>query len=786
VRPPRDFDTKEARFRQFDSVVRFLEAAAHARPLLLLLEDLHWADASTLLLLKFAAREMLGAPILIVATYRDDATRDSPVLSEVLSELSGRTTCEHIVLTGLSRADVVAIVERELAEAADAALVDAVFDKTEGNPFFVGEVVRFLKASASRAGGAIAEVHELPDGIREAIGRRLTQLPPETVDVLSFASVIGREFDLRLLRDASRRPLDEITNAIEGAVAARILREVPGDMVMFRFEHALIRQTLYESQPAARRLRAHHAVAQSLEQRYSDDRSQPLSALAYHFGEAARLEPNDEAVKYARRAGERAGSVLAFDEAVTEFKRALSSIEQARHREERERAELLVALGESQVRAGTIADGRATFLTAARVAEQCSATESLALSALGFSSVSAIGNVDEEAVALLERALSALPQHHPLTARVKARLANALYLSGEDARIDRLSAEAVALAREVGDPELLAETLELRHGCVNGPGIFPERLAIADEVIVCARAAGNIEYELLGHALRTFDLLSLSRFADATATQMRMTRLIEDVRGRWGQWQPRSAAMWALIDGDLERAEEQATEALRLSNEHQDPDGLQLFMIQLFHIRREQDRANEILPGLQMLRDQTAANAAATCGLVALLAEQGRADEAADEFEAVAQDNYALLPNTDFRPLSLVLLADACVMLDDRDRAEEVFQLLRPYAGETQVFGPGLDCYGSAARAVGALATLTERYDEAEALLRTALDVNTRLHSRRWIAHTQVDLARMLLTRGDLSDTAEVDGLLDAATRTADEAGLALVKRKADLVRAML
>lgn len=385
---------------------------------------------------------------------------------------------------------------------------------------------------------------------------------------------------------------------------------------------------------------------------------------------------------------------------------------------------------------------------------------------------------------LLEAALNALPAgDHPLKARVLARLANALYLSNDDARLDQLSSEAVGIARRVEEPVVLAEALQFRHGSVRGPGVHAARLAIADEMIQLAQEAKSVEHEVQGVHLRLGDLLSIGDIAGVDAAMNVLSELVEEVRGRWGQWGPRLLAMRALLNGDLARAEELATESLVVGQQYQDADAMQLYAIQLGCIRREQDRAAEIEPGIRLLTQQMPETAAWRCALVAILAEAGRFPEAEELLDALARDAFGALPTDDFRQVSLVMLADACALMQDRDHAAGVLELLRPYAGECVVLGPALDCFGSAARACGVLAALLDCSEEAEGLLRHALEFNSNLQSRRWEARTQVDLARLLLRNGTAIAGREAADLLDAAERSAEQLGLAFVGRLAKEAR---
>lgn len=217
-----------------------------------------------------------------------------------------------------------------------------------------------------------------------------------------------------------------------------------------------------------------------------------------------------------------------------------------------------------------------------------------------------------------------------------------------------------------------------------------------------------------------------------------------------------------------------------LGQQHEDPDALQLYGIQIGGIRREQDRASEVEPGIRFLSEQFPEIAAWRCAVVALLAEQGEFSEAREMLDGLALGDFDVLPTDDFRQVSLVMLADACALMDEHSSGSVVLELLRPYASENVVLGPAIDCCGSAARALGVLATMLDRFDEGESFLRHALAFNHQLGSRRWVARTQVDLARCLLRRDGRGTDQEATELVESAQRTAHELGLVFINRLAE------
>ncbi|MCH8817368.1 MAG: protein kinase, partial [Chloroflexi bacterium] len=327
--PPELETPEQERFRLFDSITSFLKTASHARPLVIVLEDLHWADRPSLAFLEFITRELQGSRILLIGTYRDMEVNRRHPLAVTLGELTRERLFERVVLRGLQRADVERFIEVAAGLAPPAALVDAVFTQTEGNPLFVTEVVRLLVqegllTSESTAGRDTWSV-PIPEGIRDVIGRRLDRLSERCNETLSVGAVIGREFGLdaldMLIEDASRERLADV---LEEALAARVIEELPTTVGRYQFAHALIQETLLEELSLNRRVRLHAAVADALEKLYGEEADAHATELLRHVLQAESLVGPERVVHYSLVAGENALAGHAFDEAEQIFSRALA------------------------------------------------------------------------------------------------------------------------------------------------------------------------------------------------------------------------------------------------------------------------------------------------------------------------------------------------------------------------------------------------------------------------------------------------------------------------------
>ena len=359
--PPLRSDPETERYRLFDAVAGWLAAVSSEQPLLLVLDDLQWAAKPTLLLLRHVLHAAEPLRLLVVATYRDtDIGRGHP-LGELLADLRRDTGVERIALSGLTVAGVVGYLEaasgHALNDEDDTALALAIHDETDGNPFFIREVLRHLAETggiAERDGrwGPTVDIDRLgiPEGVRDVVGRRLSRLSDLANQALTAAAVIGTAFDVAVVGPVCGLDDDELLAALEEAEAARIVAEVPSIAPRYRFAHRLVRDTLYDELSAGRRARLHRRAAEAIESVHAGRLGEHLSALANHYSRAAAPagETAGKAVGYAVQAGERALAQLAHDEAVAWYHRALDLIDGAGAFDEAARLDVLVALGEAQ------------------------------------------------------------------------------------------------------------------------------------------------------------------------------------------------------------------------------------------------------------------------------------------------------------------------------------------------------------------------------------------------------------------------------------------------------
>jgi tetratricopeptide (TPR) repeat protein len=784
-------DSEVERFRLFESVVSGLANASAAHPILLVLDDLHWADKPSLLLLRHLARSNQMTRLFIVGTYREsDLVRTHP-LSEVLGDLRRDRLFERVSLHGLDEEGVTELIAAWAQHDPPPAFARAVFTETEGNPFFVEEVLFHLAESGAvrqENGVWVATVAPdqmgIPEGVREVIGRRLSRLSEDANQALTVAAVIGREFDLDVLATIVERSEDELFETMEEAVRARIVAEVHDGLDRYRFAHALIRETLYDELSSGRKLRLHRKVAAALEAKLGDDIDAHLSMLAYHLVEAAPGGDVDRAVEFATRAGTRAMEALAYEEAVVSFRRALQALEFRDPPDEIRHADLLIDLAESTRCSGDLTAGRALNEQALAVARATADVEALARAAVAFSNTQSDGNFDPVRFHALNDALAGLGEgDSPLRAGLLAGFAFTIV---DDATQRATVAEmAVDMARRLDDDLLLLDILQRTFAAVWNPATVEHRQHVVEEMRALTestgdqRAAIDIEVWQIVRYLELGDVVGLDQ---AIATYLPLAeKSHHPVFLYWGDV---IRSMRLLTKGEIAEAERLAVAAYEYGERSGNPVALNFFGAQLYAVRREQGRLAEMEPLVKDLVERNPNVPSWRCALAYLYAELGDRDQAAEHYGVVASTDFGLTFDQAWI-IGIALLADTAGFLDDRSGAEILLAKLTPYADRIVDVGGLLDAYGSVRRSLGVLATVLERYDEAADHFERALVKNRELGDR-WLVHTEIDFARMLLARGADGDVQHAKELLDDAVAVAASRGMIAAAAQATEVASAL
>jgi tetratricopeptide (TPR) repeat protein len=762
-------DSDAARFQLFDAMTSLLRAAAQQGPLVLILDDLHGADHPSLLLLGFLAVHLRDSPILVIGTYREAEARLNPQLAGSLGEIIRHG--QRLPLRGLRERDVAAVVERVAGRRPPDRVVRAIHHATEGNPFFIDEVVRLLSAEGRLDDVAKAASVRIPDGVRETIRHRLDPLPDRARVLLLTAAVIGREFRLDTLRRICELDAAELDRALGEAVDSGVVVERPGSLGVYAFSHGLIRETLYDDLGPQRRGLLHQAVGLALEDLYAADPEPHVAELAHHFFIAATAGQLSKAIDYSVRAGERAMSLVAYEEASDHFERALQAYGLQEHADVPRRCDLLLALGIAQSRAGASREARETFLRAAGLARRLDAPERFARAALGYGAGMGgfeFGRVDDRLVALLREAREWLgEQDGRLLARILGRLASELYFSDRTGERIELGAQAVAMARRLGDTRTLASTLSARFITLWGPENSDERLQIASDVVALGEEARDRELILRGHAWRAVSLMELGDWVSADMELALHARLAAEHRDPLHLWYvPLFQASRALLEGRLADAERLAIEAFEIGRGTQPQNAAQLYAVQLLGLRAEQGRLGEVDQSLAEFSRRYPAVATWRSAAMFAAAMLGRTDEARRAFET-ACGGIAEIPRDADWLGAVVLLVRTGARLGDARRTGQLGELIEPFADRAVVIGRAAICLGPVARFAGMAAATAGRLEDAIGHLERAMAMARRWGAAPTVAATRLELADVLERVGDESSVARAralrrEGLADA------------------------
>jgi DNA-binding SARP family transcriptional activator len=775
--PPPSLDPEGARFRLFDSTASFLRAVGECEPLVLVLDDLHAADEPSLLFLQFLARSLREARVVVVGAYRDTEPRRE-ALNEAIAEARRQPITRQVRLGGLDEDEVAAVVELIAGTQPSQELAMALYRETEGNPLFVGELVRLLASEGRLEDAAGGEgALSIPQGVRAVIDHRLRHLSDDCKRLLSIASVLGRDFRLDALERVSELPRERVLEGLDEAQAARVVVDLPGGRAGLRFSHALIRDSLYGDLGGSERLALHRRAVESLEDLYGPEREPHLAELAYHSLEAAPGGEVEKAVGYARAAGDQAATLLAYEEAARLYRMALDALELTMPPDEETRCELQLALGDAVARGGDLPAAKEIFVRAADLAGTLRVPAQLARAALGYGGrwVWLRAGNDLRLIRLLEDALDALPPgDNELRAMLLARLAGALRDQPVPERRAKLTSESVEIARRLGDPRTLAYALGGSYAAISWPKDIDAWLAMAREVMQLADEISDKEHTFFGHFYAFGALMVRGDIRRADAELQRMWDVAHELRQPSQTWVCFIAqAMRDLFAGRLQRAEELWRRGAELGAGAQGQDATYFYATNLqgWALRREQRRLTEVEASLESYVQQYPTSFIFRCVLTSVHAELGREQVVRDELEQLATDHSA---GIDLEPewfLGANLLAEVCAILEDAERAESLYAFLLPYA-DCNVFATPEVALGSASRPLGLLAGTMSRWDDAERHFERALEMNARMGTRPWLAHTQHDYARMLIRRGGPDDKERARGLLHEARDLYEDLGM--------------
>jgi tetratricopeptide (TPR) repeat protein len=762
---PPPLEAEGSRFRLFDETAEFLRSAAAARPIVLLLDDLHAADAPSLLLLQFLAREIASTRLLVLGAYRDVDPLPQPPLTEMLAAVVREPATRRLKLHGLSEDDVeryVAVAATELPPA----FAPALYEATEGNALFVAEMVRLLAAEGAVATRADGTGIAIPQSVSDVIALRLAHLSDDCKRSLELASVVGREFPLPVLASVSSRSEDELLEVLDEAMAARVVSNVPGVHDRLRFAHVLIRDALYDALTSARRVRVHRQIVETLEKIHGDTSGPHLAELAHHAFAGNDLPSG---IRYAQRAGDRALELLAYEEAARQYSAALKALDSLPSPDGELRCELLVGMGEAMVRGGDTAAAKEAFLEAAELARRLGLSHLFAYAAAGYAREDMYlrKGGDVRLVGLIEEALGVVSEEDvELRARLLGRLAGALRDELSRSRRDDVSHTAVELARRSGNSAALAYALDGRVAAIVGPDTIEECLALATELRDLAESIGDVPRIIHATLHRLIALLTLGEVSELETGIERIDELAGQLREPSQLWDAVAArAAFALAQGRLNEGAELSRRAFELGEGAKPEAAVPVYRLQRYTLHDLRGELAEVEQELRELVESTPARVAFRCALAHLDARQGRTSEAQQSLAELGRNRFAAVPFDQEWLFGLSFLAETSALVGDVESARVLYDLLLPYEKLVAADWPE-GIRGAVARYLGLLATTTKQQDEAERHFEYALELNAKMGFRPWLAHAQADYARPLGERGGPDDAARAADLLTEAVST--------------------
>ena len=752
-----DVESPQDRFRAVDAVAGAVLTEVARRPLIVVLDDVHWADEPSLLVLRHLADRAANAPLLLIVALREP--EPGTATARALAGLERAPACEELHLGGLSPVDV----GRQLdALGAGSIAADQVHDATGGNPFFVREVARAVVDGTWKPGWASRSV-------RDAVAARVERLGPDARRLVEAGAVVGRRFPLAVVARMLGVDVRECLGAADAAVASGLLAQVGAGEL--RFAHALTRDAVRAGVPTEVAVGLHGAAAEALEVHWAGELDEHLAELAWHrmalapYGEAA------QARRWALRAAGESVRRLAFEEGVRLYRAALEV--PAPWPDDAAACRTHLALGRAGYLAGDLGTARSAAVAAAGLARTAARPDLLAEAALV---VEPVPDPTTNAVvtALCEEALAAAPADAALRARLMAQRSQLAFYGGDRELTDDMSVAALELARTAGDDPSLVAALRARHDAVPGPQRRRERLALAAEMLAAANRTGDARPAMWGRLWRIDALVEDGRLADAADELGPLAAAVERVGGPVSAWhRDRARGCVAQARGRFAEAREAATRAyerMRLI-EPSPATGAQLGA--QWALARHVGTSEE---GLRLARAWVEPPPRfRTMGRISrafLLLRAGHPDEAGVQFRQAGPPEAWSWPVFFTAPGS-VLATLVAIDLDRADELRTALATLEAFRGE-HVVGTGVSYCGPAELTLGLGALAQGRLDDAVADLESAVRRCDAAGAPAFLAEASHHLATALAARGAPGDqdrarrlAAEADRLVRALGMTA-------------------
>ena len=789
--PSQATDADTERYLLFAAVVGLLSMVSQHEAVVLILDDLQWADEGSLLLLRHLAGAEQAMRVLVLGTYRDTELAQAHALRDTLGALRRHSGVSRIELDGFDDAAVLAFMEAAAGQTLDetgVSLARAVHRETDGNPFFVSELLRHLSdtgaifqdASGRWVTADAPDQLALPDSVREVIGGRVVRLGHNAERVLSVGAVIGRDFDVDVLARATQTSDDELLDILDAAAAVALVREAADTPGRFSFAHALIQHTLYEDLGPSRRARIHRVVAESLEELCGGRPGVRIGELARHWVSAGQLTDLTKAISYSRQAGDAALEALAPADALRYFAQGLELSGRAAEPNPVLGLDLSIGLGIAQRQTGDPAF-RDTLLGAARRAGDLGDTDRLAAAALatnrGFFSNTGITDTDK--VEVLEMALERLPAGHGDRALVLATLCSELAYLGPFERLQALADESLALAEASGDDAVIVRVLNNVIYPLMVPPLFELSLARTADALARAERVGDPFQLFFSGVWRAVAAARAGTIDEADRCLEMMAALAERLDQPLLSWMSTYQQAWrAQIAGDTDRAEQLTVEALQIGTDGGQPDAAVFFGSQLVPVNLQRGTMGDLVPLVeQMVAEAPDVAGTLTAALALAHTEADNTEGARERLEDLASAHFEL-PLDPLWLTGMVFYAEAAMACGDPRYAGPLFEQLAPWADQWCTVGT-CTAEGPVSHCLGGLATVLGRFDEADAYFAQSAATSEEMGAKFFGAWTELMWGRMLIERRGPGDARRARELLGRAQADAASHGYRNVERRA-------
>jgi len=743
-----------SRFRMFAGVARFLGLAAETVPLVLIIDNLHWADGPSLSLLEFCCQELYRKRLLICATFREsEVSRTSP-LYDTLGGLSSLAGTNRIHLGGLPENDIGRLAANLLGRELPSSILEPVYRQTDGNPLYARELIKYLIDEIADSASSDISVH-VPDSIRETIGRRLSRLPQQSNTLLGVASVFGRYFEIAELAQSLEQPLAEIYDALEPAIDARIVERVDGAAERFRFTHALIRETLYEEASALNRLQLHASAGDALLKLHADCPASVLSRIAYHFSESASLGNAEKAAHFGMQAAQSAMGICAYEEAVLHFDRVIAVLEVFAKADDERIACAYLGKGIALKVLGLVEQSIEALLKAIHTTGALGNVE-LLVHVLMQLAISTSHSAQTQVIPLLEATLDVLPDEEDIArAQATLMLAFARCTRIEAAELILSVTKAVSAAKKMGAGEMLCDCYHIGQLALRGqPGTLEQRLSLSGEHVATALETQIPDCIAEAYHWQSMNLLEAGDTAEVDSVLRRLGNLPASSYGLHQYRYESLRIIMALLRGSWSGLESRIDRLKDIGRDTRRDDAIGVYGAQMFALERDLGRLDNLATLVHGFSEKPA-SAVWQPGLMVLCTELNLLDDARRIFESLTRDGFAQIQKDEMYLTGMVFCAETCAKLEDRERAAELIDLLTPYADMTANH-PTAVCYGAVTHYLGMLTATVDDVTRATDYFEQALGKHREMSAWPWLARTQVRFAAMLMRSDD--DTCRTRG----------------------------